>query len=122
MEHFHVIIAGTRGRIDPAFFREMVRNILKKIKEPVDLIIRDDGFEVDSLTRRFASDYGFDLVTFPADWKRDGNTAGLIRNRHMASAADYAILIWDGFSKDIRDLILQCKRFGVKFKVFIIEM
>lgn len=55
---------------------------------------------------------------FPADWKRYGKRAGLIRNEQMADYADALIAVWDGESRGTAHMIREARARGLKVFVY----
>lgn len=50
----------------------------------------------------------------PADWDTFGKAAGRIRNEEMARVAHGLIAVWDGKSKDTKDMIHKAERLGLR--------
>ena len=59
----------------------------------------------DALGIRFADVYGLQVKKFPADWKRNGKSAGYERNAVMADYGEILIAFWDGKSKGTKHMI-----------------
>lgn len=85
-------------------------------KEDV-VIISDHASGADALGERYAQERGFQLETFPADWKAHGRAAGPIRNARMASAANALIAFWDGKSRGTKNMIETAKNHNLKVVV-----
>lgn len=64
----------------------------------------------DSLAERFAEEYGLNIIVFPADWKRYGRGAGIIRNKEIISKSDIVFAFWDGKSKGTKSSIDLAKK------------
>lgn len=73
-----IIVSGTRRLRKVAPIADALGSIDVKT-----LIIHGDAEGVDRLAADFFRDNGFSVVAMPAMWKRDGNTAGPIRNQAM---------------------------------------
>lgn len=58
-----------------------------------DTVICGRARGVDSLGEKWALDNGYKVEYFPAKWRLHGLSAGPIRNREMALAADMALVI-----------------------------
>lgn len=57
------------------------------------------------------------VAPFPAEWKRYGRAAGMIRNQQMAWYATHLIAFWDGQSSGTRSMIEMAKRDGLEVRV-----
>lgn len=74
-----------------------IYNILVKAIEDskfeFDTIISGGAWGMDYLGEKYAKENNITLQVQKADWKAFGRSAGYIRNRQMAKAADYLICI-----------------------------
>ena len=100
-----VIIAGSRNFADYHLLKTSCDSILKEIS--VSEIVSGTSYGADRLGERYASEKGYSLKQFPADWGRYGKKAGYLRNDEMASYADILIAFWDGASKGTA-LMIEC--------------
>ena len=108
-----VIIAGGRDFEDYAL-----------LKEKCDVLIPDDAVIIsgcargaDHLGEQYAKERGLTIERHPADWNQYGRSAGMIRNREMAKAADSLIAFWDGKSKGTANMIRMAEKMGLTVKV-----
>ena len=53
----------------------------------IDTVITGAARGADSVAGEWATDQGVDLVTYPANWERDGKSAGFKRNQLMLDNA-----------------------------------
>jgi len=103
---FRVIIAGTRDFSDYGLLKTKCDNILfDKSKACNITVVSGTARGADRLGERYARERGYRLKCFPADWDRDGNAAGPIRNAKMADNADALIAFWDGNSRGTQNMI-----------------
>lgn len=101
-----IIIAGSRNFQDYWALERAVLSFLQQHRkggEPVE-VISGCARGVDKLGERFAKRFNLSLIRMPADWKRYGKAAGMVRNKSMAEEASHAILFWDGISKGTRNM------------------
>jgi uncharacterized protein YozE (UPF0346 family) len=110
---YKVIIAGTREFDDYEKFKKFVTsifddNIFPEHDEKIQIISRNAN-GVDKLGERYAKEYGYDLLLYPANWDKYGKKAGPIRNTEMVKIADCLIAVWDGQSKGTKDIINKAK-------------
>lgn len=94
---FRVIIAGGRDFNDYQLLKQKCDSFLaNKSKECQVIIVSGTARGADRLGERYANERGYQIERYPADWDRDGNSAGPIRNAKMAENADALIAFWNG--------------------------
>ena len=64
---------------------------------------------VDREAEEAARACGLTVESYPADWARHGNSAGVERNKAMLSTVDRAVVFWDGRSPGSRHAIEFCR-------------
>lgn len=106
-----VVIAGSRS----IKFYDQVLCAINNSDYNITEVVSGTAQGVDLLGERFARENNIKCVRFPADWKSYGKKAGVLRNAHMASYCDAAIIVWDGKSRGTFDMIKQMKRFNKPF-------
>lgn len=112
-----VIIAGGRDFNDYTLLLKEVWSILKG----------DDNIEIvsgcangaDKLRERFAESFGLKISKFPADWNKNGRSAGPIRNLEMAKYGSELIAFWDGKSRGTKNMIDTANKLGLKVSTII---
>lgn len=112
---FRVIIAGSRNFNDFELLEKKMLHFLQNQKNVVVLCGGARG--ADDLGRQFAEKHGFAVEMFPADWKKFGKRAGVLRNREMARTASGCVVFWDGQSKGSANMIEEAKRAGVPLRI-----
>lgn len=50
-------------------------------REPVEVVIQGDATGADAMDKQAAIQLGIPVLSFPADWRKHGRSAGPIRNR-----------------------------------------
>lgn len=95
------IIAGTRTCHDPA----ALQAALLRVPWPISHVISGHAPGVDTLGEAWAREAGLPLTIFPADWRRWGPRAGLVRNFEMLQHADALLALWGGGSPGTRHMI-----------------
>jgi hypothetical protein len=98
-----VIIAGSRDFNDYELLKKHCDCLLQNQKEVE--IVSGGARGADKLGERYASEKGYPLKKFPADWEKFGKSAGYKRNKEMAEYADSLIVFWDGISKGTKNMI-----------------
>lgn len=112
-----VIIAGCRDFDDYELLKEKCDYFLQDEKKEDVVIISGHASGADAFGERYAQERGFQLETYPADWKAHGRAAGPIRNARMASAANALIAFWDGKSRGTKNVIETAKNHNLKVVV-----
>lgn len=78
-------------------------------------IIEGGANGVDALAREFAIEHNIPYEEHPADWEKNGRSAGYIRNVEMVKEADIALIIWDGKSRGTAHMMKMCEKNGVRY-------
>lgn len=112
-----LIIAGSRNFTNYKFIKKWLILMLPVLEDLKDLeIVSGHARGVDQLGERFATEHGFKVKQFVADWDKYGKSAGYIRNKQMANYADALIAFWDGKSPGTKMMIDLAKEKGLKTK------
>lgn len=80
-------------------------------------IISGGAKGADALGKQYAEDNDIEYIEYPAEWKKYGRSAGMIRNSSIVDACDTLIAFWDGQSKGTKDSI---KKAGIANKPVIL--
>ena len=116
-----VVIAGCRGYNDYDEAKEYIDSCLKNIRSKNNIVIISGcASGADVLGERYALENCFEIEKHPAEWKKYGRSAGPIRNRKMAEAADLVICFWDGKSRGTRSMIQNAEKYGKDIKIKMI--
>lgn len=102
-----VIIAGGRNFDNFILLKKKCDEILADYNDIT--IISGTANGADKLGERYAAVKGYDLLRFPADWKK-GKSAGYLRNIEMAENADILIAFWDKASRGTGHMIDIAKK------------
>src|SRR5215468_5848253 len=76
-----VLVCGGRAFADAAFVHAELDRLHAQYR--FTILIEGDARGVDRIAGEWAKAKGVDLRKFPADWKREGRHAALIRNERM---------------------------------------
>ena len=68
------------------------------------IVICGEARGADALGKRYATEHGYPVESYPADWSQ-GKGAGFLRNIEMSKVADAAVCFWDGQSKGTKHMI-----------------
>jgi hypothetical protein len=113
---FRVIVAGSRTFGDFALLVRKLDSLLAGKSLPV-CIISGAARGADQLGEKYASMRGLDLVRMPAEWDRDGKSAGFKRNTRMAQTADALVAFWDGKSRGTKHMIAEAHKKNLNVRV-----
>ena len=103
-----IIVAGSRD-IDSYFtLRDLLDKHLCRRKDVT--IISGHARGVDLMAEYYARMAEIPLEVYPADWKKYGKKAGMVRNAKMAEVADELVAIWDGRSRGTAAMIRMMRR------------
>ena len=64
----------------------------------------------DSLAKRYTDTHIAKMITYPAEWKKYGKSAGFIRNQTIVDNCDMVLAFWDGESRGTADTIEKAKK------------
>lgn len=97
-----LIIAGGR---DINLAIKAIGQLLKKFNLNPTEIVCGEAAGVDLSGKNYAIEHNIVVVSFPANWKDYGRSAGPIRNKAMADYADALLAVWDGESRGTKNMI-----------------
>ncbi len=112
-----IIIAGGRTFDDYDLLCQICDKTLS-LQSEIE-IVSGTANGADKLGEKYASEKGYPIKQFPADWDKYGKSAGYKRNEEMAKYADALIAFWDGKSRGTKHMINLAKRYELKVKIVI---
>lgn len=107
-----LLISGSRSIDDTEIFKRALHEFMVQqfageyplpLNKTISQIVSGNARGVDSTAERVAKKQGIDLAIFPANWERDGRSAGPIRNEAMMN---YGILISQHRDEELRLLAI----------------
>lgn len=114
-----MIIAGSRG-----FPRDVCLAHLRKLFDSRPLpshVVSGCASGPDSFGIEWAESRGLYVQRFPADWKRHGKRAGILRNvlmaEHVKERGGELLAFWTAESRGTAHMIQACERIGVPVSV-----
>ena len=108
------IISGSRSITD----YNLLCQVMEEISWMPTVIISGHCPEgVDVLGERWGKEFGIPVKLYPADWKRYGKKAGMLRNIEMAQIAQACVCLWDGMSPGTLNMIETAQGYGLKLHV-----
>lgn len=114
-----VIIAGGRDFND---YQELCSFCDFMLSSMTDIeIVSGTANGADSLGEQYATERGYLIKQFPADWDKYGKSAGYKRNAQMAEYADALIAFWDKKSRGTKHMIDLAKETKLKVRISFYE-
>lgn len=110
-----VIIAGSRDFNDYETLKKVCNFMLSR-QDEVE-IVSGTARGADQLGEQYAREMGYPIKQFPANWDKEGKSAGYKRNEDMAKYGNALIAFWDGKSKGTEHMINLAKKLGLKVKI-----
>lgn len=119
---FRLIVAGSRDFNNYELLKQKCDSLLsqKRLTHSI-VIVSGTARGADRLGERYATERGYRVERFPADWDRDGVAAGPIRNTQMAAHADALVAFWDGKSRGTKDMIEKAKERNLLLRICLLE-
>lgn len=106
-----VLVCGGRHYEDS----KQMNSVLDKLhsESPIALIIHGSSRGADSLADLWAFHRGIPRQNYPADWKRWGRVAGIIRNRQMLNEGNPCLVVAFPGGKGTANMIQLANESGV---------
>lgn len=111
-----IIIAGSRGIVDPHFLYPTLDNYFLYVTE----VVCGGASGVDSIGAQWAYDNWIPIKYFYADWNQFGKSAGYRRNVEMGKYADGLLAFWDGRSDGTRHMFEIMHKLNKPYAVYVL--
>jgi hypothetical protein len=122
---FAFLVAGSRDYTNYTEFAGITDHLLSQVKDKYDLIVFEgEARGTDTLAKKYASEKGYKLAPYPADWDLYGKAAGLWRNEVMTSEVSLypkkaALFFCSGDAdRGIDHCISQAQERGIPLKIW----
>lgn len=116
-----IVVAGSRHFEDYNIAKQYIEECISDIKKDNELVFLYGMCKgADLLGEKFAKENGYQIESYPAEWKTYGRAAGPKRNEKMAQLCDFVICFWDGNSRGTKSMIDNATKYGKECKVKII--
>lgn len=119
-----LIIAGSRTISDPAVLLDALDRFGIETAMVSEVISGCEPNGADRLGEDWAREHGIPVKEFPADWKKLGLRAGIIRNGYMARYAcvknGMLLCLWDGKSRGTKNMIDEARSCMVPTMIFYV--
>lgn len=93
-QNINVVVAGGREYENYPELSQVLDRVISELNVPSGMginIVSGGARGADTLAEKYAQEKGYGLQVFPADWKNLGLSAGMARNKQMASAGDVLV-------------------------------
>ena len=117
----YLLIAGGRDFDDYGLLERTIKET-EELKKDEIVIISGMARGADSLGAKWGKENCGAVLEFPADWKKHGKQAGILRNMEMVDFIEekrsrFALFFWDGKSRGTKHCIDYCTKKGVPLKI-----
>ena len=99
-----IIVSGSRNFNDVTHIYDHLDMLVERLSGWNE-IVTGGAKGVDTIARDWARDNDLKSTVFPADWRKYGKSAGIVRNTKMGDYADSLIAFWDFKSPGTRHMI-----------------
>jgi hypothetical protein len=95
--------------------KEALYTILNGIalEHPIEMVVQGGANGADYLAHRWAVDNAIPSLTVPANWARDGKSAGPIRNRKMLTYGPNMVVAFKG-GRGTANMVEQAEARGIE--------
>lgn len=108
-----VAFSGSRG-IKGEIAIELIEKSLNSCgwRSKITKILHGDAEGIDQAAEKYCRRF-WPVEAQPADWRKHGRSAGVVRNLEMVGKVDAVIAIWDGVSPGTKQMIEAAKKVGL---------
>lgn len=119
-----VLICGSRNWKNSDAINQQLKNIIENYPPSNTIIIHGDCQGADKLGAKLASNFGYNIRAYPAEWNKYGKGAGPIRNEKMLkdNNVNLTLAFCDSLSESrgTLDMIKKCLRRKIPVRLFFI--
>ncbi len=117
---FLCLVVGSRTFTDYTLLKQKLDAILKNHQNIT--IVSGAARGADTLARKYASEKGYQMVEFPAEWDKYGKSAGYIRNEQMHQFISKAkhrgvVAFWQNNSKGTEHNFELAKKYNNPLRI-----
>jgi hypothetical protein len=118
-----ILITGSRDWTDVDTIRQALVDVWAEFHEPYPdaeiTLVHGGATGADTIAGAIATDFGWDVEVWPADWERFKRAAGPIRNNHMVSlGADVCLAFPLPTSRGTIHCMKAAERAGIPVRVY----
>lgn len=111
-----VLVCGGRDFVDEWMLEEVLNDLNSNqlgLSGGISTLIHGGARGADKLAGRWAAYNGVETFSYPADWDRDGQAAGPIRNRKMLYEGRPSVVVAFPGGRGTADMVGQARKAGV---------
>jgi len=105
----NIAVVGSREFKSKEIFLSVMTGVKYEFRGEFVTIISGGADGPDTWAYDWAKEHGLNTEIIPAEWKKYGKPAGMIRNTKIVNRADLIIAFWDGSSHGTNDTIEKTK-------------
>ncbi len=118
-----ILICGGRTQLNYDDVEKCVSEVLQENQLTDIEVVSGCCKGVDLLGEEFAHKHNQPVAQFPAEWKKYGRGAGIIRNKQMLEYIasfenSLVIAFWNGTSKGTGYTVTQAKKMGIRVYIY----
>lgn len=110
----NILVCGGRDFTNIKLLRKYCSSIISE-NDTVLCGMAPNG--ADLFAYRWCKQYNVNILEFPADWKKYGKGAGMVRNNLMLKQAHYILAFWDGKSPGTGHNVEQAKKLKIPITI-----
>ena len=114
----NIVICGSRHFTDYSVLSSALDDFLSIFQKEEICIVSGGCRGADSLALQYAQDRSISFLKYPADWKRFGKSAGIIRNFQMLEIANICFGFHDGVSRGTAQMLRISRAKGIPTEVY----
>ncbi len=117
MDEFYLLVVGSRSLTMYSLIESYLDRLVQEKLQGFNIVVVSGGAKgVDTLAERWADNRGYNKIIMPADWEKEGKSAGFRRNVRMhqfIAEKEHKLVIafWDGISKGTAHNFELCKKY-----------
>lgn len=113
-----IAIVGSRNFKNFDEFTKKIDPVFNRLYEMVECIVSGGAMGTDSMAERYAKYSNINIIIHRPEWKKHGNSAGIIRNRTIIKNSDLILAFLLGTSKGTENSIKVARQLKKELLVF----
>ena len=114
----NIVICGSRHFTNYSVLSSALDDFLSIFQKEEICIVSGGCRGADSLALQYAQDRSISYLKYPADWKRFGKSAGIIRNFQMLEIANICFGFHDGVSRGTAHMLRISRKKNIRTEVY----
>lgn len=114
----NIIVCGSRTFTNYSTLCAALDDFLQQFPNEQICIVSGCARGADALAIQYAEERNLQLLRFPANWKRYGRSAGMVRNGQMLNVADACFAFHDGESRGTAQMLRISRAKGIPTEVY----